>query len=520
MTMKLLQPAGLLAAVLLPAILFFYLQKKQAATYQVPWLDLWEEALREAKGAGRRKIPPSLLLAIQLLAAILMILALSQPIWQEALKGQQVVLALDCSISMKAKIHGRDRFTEARKQASDYVQTLPDSARIMLVLLQEDSRIHLQDGTRDEALKALQEISCTNEALDIGKARALLSSVSGSRILFSDKVLKFGIKQVQVGGELENVGIRGATFDYYSGTLLCRVKNDGTGSRKITVEGQDDQGHRDLQSLTIEGGKEADLSFKMPGQPGLAAARILQEDMLAEDNTYIVPIGNAYKPRILLVGSSPFLREALASLPGIRLETADGLEALKDPYDLYIIAQKVQASLLPREGNVWNLFPPTEMVGGYLKSPEPLEEGNPGPEVDWSMNLAEAYTGETAYLKAREGYRSILLADRKPVMIYGMEAGRKMIDSTLDLNQTNLVLLPDFPILVHTAVDWLTRDTVKGLPVNPPPAFTTGGEATPIQAETQAQNQGPFLIRYLSPALIAGVLVLMLLEMEVYRHGL
>ncbi|MCR4435136.1 MAG: BatA domain-containing protein [Clostridiales bacterium] len=512
--MKFLQPLGFLTALLLPAILLLYFKKKQVVEYRVSWLELWEEVVRETEGLRVGKIRNSLLLVLQLLIGVFIVLSAARPIWVEGFQGERAVVALDCSISMKARENGKTRFEEAREKAMEYVQTLPDRTRITLLVLKSQCGEYLADADKSGAVRALKEMACSNESLDVERAGRLLSAYSGEKAVFTDKDLSLGAREVKVGGRLDNAGITGAKYDYYSGSLQCRVKNYSAAARNIGVEAVDSQGKKALEGITLPSSEEGYVSFKLQGDPGPVTVKITGEDMLEEDNSFVVPLGEEYKTRVLLLGDSPFLQKALESIPGIKLESSGNPEDMQNGYDLCIVARKLEAPQALPACSLWNLFPGEEMKAGKLEQNAALEQG--GEALTVGLSLTGAYAAGGDYLKQGEGYGSILLAGGKPVMTSGVEEGRRMVYSSLDLSRTNLVMLPAFPILVRRTVSWLSEDREKTLPSNPPSGFVTGEEGKDGEAAAAALP----LMHDLKPLLLMAVLLLMAAEPEVYRHEL
>lgn len=512
--MKLLQPLFLLLALFLPVIVLLHFRKKQVLEYRVSWLKFWDEAVREAEGIKNLKIHKYLLLALQLLTGALLVFSAAQPVWVRGFTGERAVVAIDCSISMKARENGETRFEEAKDKAGEYIKTLPSTTRVSILLLENGSKEYVKDVKKATALKLLDDISCTSESLDIGKAKSLLSVYPGEEAVFSDKDLSLGAKTVKVGNRLENLGITGASFDYYSRTLLCRVKNYCAASRDIGIEAADDSGNSDLQSVTVLPGTEESVSFNIKGNPGLVTVKITNEDMLGEDNSFVVPIGDEYKVKTLLLGDSPFLEKALSCIPDIKLETTQSLGEVQKEYDILIIAKKLDMVKLPQDCNIWNLCPAEEMDGNNGEEAVLLEPGNSS--FARSLSMKEVYAAKTDYLKEKKGYTDILSAAGRPVMICGMEGGRRRVLSSLDFSRTNLVMLPDFPVLVHQTIRWLSADREKTFSGNPPPAFVTGAEGKGGKTAPKALP----LMLYLRHLLIVAALLLMAAELEVYRHGL
>lgn len=105
--------------------------------------------VREALGAGsriRRHIPP----ALMLLALTLAIVAAARPLAQITLPTHQrtIMMAIDVSLSMRAKDILPNRMTAAQEAAKTFVQAQPEDVRIGIVTFAGSANL-VQPPTRD-----------------------------------------------------------------------------------------------------------------------------------------------------------------------------------------------------------------------------------------------------------------------------------------------------------------------------------------------------------------------------------
>src|SRR5437763_4923266 len=103
--MGFLTPFGLIALPLLGVILALYLLKLRRPVAPVASLHLWESLTRDREANSLwQRLRVSLLMLLQVLALLVMILALARP-WvpsQEAI-GQSIVIIMDVSASMGSR---------------------------------------------------------------------------------------------------------------------------------------------------------------------------------------------------------------------------------------------------------------------------------------------------------------------------------------------------------------------------------------------------------------------------------
>ncbi|MBF8982527.1 VWA domain-containing protein [Lutibacter sp. B2] len=508
--MKLLNPLGLFLALLLPIIILLHFKKKQIIEQKISNIALWDEVLKEVEGVKSRKINKYFLLMIQILIGILIVVALSKPIWIKGFSGEEITLAIDCSIMMKAEENGKTHFQVAKGKINDYMNHLDDATRINLVLLKKKSEIYLKDSKKQDIKKALKGIKCSNEELNIEYASKFLSTISGKKILITDKEIFLGDQIIKVGKAFENIGITNLNYDYYNNTILCRVKNYGKRKENVVVSMINDQGKKDLQSITVDSNKEKDISFEVFKDSKLLTLKIENKDMLREDNEFIVSLKN--KKKVLLIGKNIFLEKALLSIPHIKAEFINEWDESKTGYDVYIVDQEMDIEKLPKDRSIWSLHP--KFTDGEIQEIAQLNVVND--RFSKSLHMKGIYTKETQFLKEKKGYEPILQADEKTLMLYGMENEQKRIYSTIDFRKTNLVMTPNFPILINHTIDWLLDGNKISYVDHPAVKLVTGENYKNTESKKLKTKTAIFSFTEIIAVLI---LIFMVIEWEVYKRA-
>ncbi len=137
---------------LVPLLLALYLLRLRRARQVVPSTSLWMEAAEDIQAnVPFQRLRLNLLLALQLLALLLVGLAVAQPRFESAAgRGGRTVLLIDRSASMKANDGegNRSRFDDAIKQAVEAIERLhpggwfaDSGGSTMIVSLGETARI-------------------------------------------------------------------------------------------------------------------------------------------------------------------------------------------------------------------------------------------------------------------------------------------------------------------------------------------------------------------------------------------
>ncbi|MFL7808551.1 MAG: VWA domain-containing protein, partial [Anaerolineae bacterium] len=133
--MGFLAPLALALTALSLPILAFYLLKLRRTEQMVSSTFLWQQVLRDRQAnAPWQKLRRNLLLLLQLLALLLLVVALARPYNQTTgrLRGNLVVL-LDASASMQATDVSPTRFEAARRQAERLIADLGTNDTMTLI---------------------------------------------------------------------------------------------------------------------------------------------------------------------------------------------------------------------------------------------------------------------------------------------------------------------------------------------------------------------------------------------------
>jgi Ca-activated chloride channel family protein len=145
-------PELLLALLLVPAAIAVYLlvqRRRNRYVVRFTNVDLLAN-LAPRTPSWRRHVPPVLYVA----AIAALVIALARPSMMVAVPREQatILLSLDVSGSMQATDVDPSRLAAAQKAASDFVDQLPDSFRVGLVVFSTDARIAVAPTTDRAAI--------------------------------------------------------------------------------------------------------------------------------------------------------------------------------------------------------------------------------------------------------------------------------------------------------------------------------------------------------------------------------
>lgn len=237
--MNFYNPWGFLGLISIPMIILMYLLKQKYEEVKVPSLFLWEQALSQSEAYRPwQKLRKNILLFIQILIAILLVIALARPyLMRGAREVGSYILILDRSMSMQAKDEKPNRFEYAKNQMEQLIKNMEPDAEVTVIVMGKEPYV-LINKSRDKntALKMIKEIKVSNEAIDTESTAALVQALyeqsRGKVYLFSDEPILFSnmdTEFIKIGGNSDNCGIVLVSHSKEEEQLaaLVKVKNFG-----------------------------------------------------------------------------------------------------------------------------------------------------------------------------------------------------------------------------------------------------------------------------------------------------
>ena len=150
----------------IPLILFLHSLKPKGTKIRTTTLFLWERVLKE-RPVGKRLgwlLRQNLLLILQILIALILIMALADPsLLRYGSPAGDTVAVIDMSASMKARGRAGSRFDEAQRELLSLIDAMPSDQRMMVIGAGPTARI-LSPFTADK--KRLREVGRTLQPTD------------------------------------------------------------------------------------------------------------------------------------------------------------------------------------------------------------------------------------------------------------------------------------------------------------------------------------------------------------------
>jgi Ca-activated chloride channel homolog len=473
--MTLTTPLGLLALLAIPAIIAIHLFRRRFPPRPVAGLFLWQIARQTPEGGGKlSKLPITASLILECLAALALALILAGARLSSSGVSQHLVVLLDDSASMSAiNAAGQSARDRAVLRVLAELDRLGSAARITLIVSGDRPSVLAGPAAYAvEARPALEkwrpEALHHSLALGIRLARELAAR-TGRVMVMSD--LAPGVRGegeiegalwVSVGEAIANVGITAAertlSPDQGRGAVTLTLGNysDAPARRRVTVSASDKTVlTRDLEIAAVVS------SLTLPLPTGLPAVRVdLSSDALSRDNQVTLA-----EPRPRIVGVENRLREGRGRQALIKaLAAVSGVTQAESGHLVFLEATALDG---PQGAGAWRAGfgrPPA----GWVTPGEPrdfigpfvLEKRHP---LLLGMTLGGVVWAGAAPLA--QGSLRPLASAGDQVLIGSPVVNATRPDPTflfnLDLDRTNLIRSPDWPILISNLVE-LRRQSLPG----------------------------------------------------------
>lgn len=473
------------------AILALYILRLRRRRVEVPAILLWTQVLQDFQAnVPWQRLRKHWLLLVQLLAALLLVLGVSQPYTRAWMySGEAHVLVLDGSASMLATDVSPNRFERARAMAREYIQKMPPGDQAAIVLAGARPRVLCGlTYNRSELLRTLRNANPAetgaNFAESLALAAAMLAPFATPTIeVFTDggfpepRDIDTGRATLQyhtVGGRAENAGIvavdlredRDAPgrFD-----LFVVIRHNSERQRRYTVELWRGDNLIDAQEVTLPPKSEAPVLFRQlipSDRPEELRVRLDARDVLACDNTAYAVLHPAREVRVLLVTQGNlFLETALNLDPRVvvRKVTSPPTAENAQPYDVVVYD---------------NIQPPSPPAGNAVFVGElpdwfpvvPLSPVENSVVVDWHhthaimryVDLASVRLSKATPVLPKSGTETLVEVNEGAVMVSLQKPDRRWLLITFDINSSDLPLRVAFPVMMLNALRWLTAPLESG----------------------------------------------------------
>ncbi len=490
--MSFIYPLGLLGLIGLPILVIIYIIKSKYTEQTVSSTYLWtlsEKFLKRRNPLS--KLSGIISLILQILAVILISLAIAHPIIAVPNSANEYCFILDASGSMNMSKDGETRFERGKREISDIIEESSDGSLYSLVLVGNETRVIFEKSEdKEEALTLLGGLESAYNSADLTEALGIAQGyfnenpslitylVSDKEHSASNNINVINLSRGESNHALSDViythensllEFEGSLISYDKDALLdveLFINSSDTAIAKETVSVVADEKTPFTISANVEIFTEAKI-------------RITSADDFAYDNEYIVyDLKSEGSYNTLIISERPFLIKAMlsnilhAKIDVIKPSQYNG----QSGYGLYIF-DSVEESLiseLPKDGSVWLMNIQGSVNGaGYSVQGAVDFEGSETLSLSTSTSslskaLAKDLPGEgihiTRYVKCGfyRNFTNIFTYKGNPIVFAGSTTdGVREVVFAFDIHDSNLPLLSDYAILMRNLVNYSFPDVVE-----------------------------------------------------------
>lgn len=499
----------------LPFITFLYFLKLKRREMVVASTFLWGQAIKDLRvNSPFQKLRMNLLLFLQLLIAALIIFTLARPRASVGnLGGRDLVILIDRSASMGAKLDGSTRFQRAQREASRLIEDMANNDRALVIAFDMSPRIiEPFNNSKRTLTQALSGLKCSdkgtrlNDALELAFKVAQGDSEGRPREvhLFSDGVaeelgrvltqaerergklpetagelrarLPKGVQlhYVQTGQDQDNYGITGIdlrrTMDREALLqLFVGLVNESSTERELGVDIKLDGELIESRSVSLSQGAVTSLVIDSDRlKAGQIEVSLEVEDGLDIDNRAFAVARPRQELSTLLVSpGNRFMENALETMRFVRYKVLDAAAYEDDDpvlaeYDV-IIFDRCRPKLMPPAGCLFiNALPPYKRLnwGKELKFPRIVDWNETHPVCAY-VNFDNLEPLKMRGLRLSEGDEALVDSEGGPLVSVIREGGRDSLLLSFDILESRWPFQAGFPIFLANTLRWLGGESAR-----------------------------------------------------------
>ncbi len=493
--MKFLAPGAFIFTISLLVILLFYILKKKRVEHRISSTILWDRFLSETQANSPfQKLRKHILMFIQMLLALLIVLALTRPFFEgkQTMYGLNVVI-IDASASMLSTDVRPNRFEQSKLDAKKLIESLEPGARAILVRMGSTTEIAQTTTTQQSLLiSALDNLKPSHGPASVDEAFQLAESliknptatinseegfsfIPGARIhLFSDGGL----------GSLEELATKNLPISYYpigvSGTNLAITSTDIRSSaidpklQSLFVEVKNFSTNKTYGILSVSfegseiGNKALELDPKASGQSifnvrqeknGKYEIQLSCDDDLQVDNKswIISKLPSAVKVLMVSPGNA-FLEKAISGIEGVELTIEKSFpKKLETKFDTIVVDRVSPPTEFKNNHCLWINTQPVSWFNNTSVIEAPIATSyNQTHPVFRFVSLDQILIARSQKVKLPYWGSTILQATETPLVFEGEINGTKQLWIGFDLLESSWPREVSFPIFITNAINWLS----------------------------------------------------------------
>lgn len=473
--MQFLNPWGFLYGGSIAIIIILYMLKPRHTELVVSSTYLWDRTLKDMEASRPwQKLKNNILMILQILIAILLVLAIARPyIAATSVHGDMVVL-LDCSGSMQADDIAPTRFEKAKSEVLKLIDGMLPGQRMAIVSMGSNGQI-IAEATEEKAnlRRLVEDLQPENggggESEAFSMASALATNLKDAQvIIYSDTQFSTdsdNYHPIVINGDGKNAAIDRVSYSVQDGEIIALSKiNSFDYAGNLALECWADEKLVDVKEVSIKNGEALDIYWRgIPNGTKVIKVAMDVDDNLSLDNeAFAVVEGDSLYRALLVSNGNVFLERALEQYRGLEI-TKTGPEQVENlsGYDIYIL-DGTEPQSLPTDGHIIFLNPKEDIEVFDVSGGSEFSPGSITPirsaladELLAFTRLDDVYISRGIAITPPKWAETIVKSGDNPLMIAGELGSRKVSLFLFDIQRSDLPLKADFPILIQNILGWM-----------------------------------------------------------------
>ena len=490
-----------------------YLLDRSRRRVVVSTLRFWTAADQPTAVQRRKHIQQPISLLLQLIAMLLLLLAISQlRVGTEAAAARRHVLVLETSAWMASRANGQTLMDAARARARAYLRAIPSSDQVMIIRANalatpvtpfESDRRKLEAAIAQSepaagSLNIEQALAVARTAQANSNGRGEIVFIGSGRVNESDAAPEktANLRVLPVGGTSDNlglrkIGLRRSETDPEVWDILVSVKNYGSRDREAVLSAAVSNSPAGAQRILIPPNSEREATFNYRTRAaGILKLRLLPNDAFPDDNHAQVELPAEQPLTVTVYSDQP---EQLKPILAANKQIA----AVYKPVSQYsasdkglVLLDRFRPSSRPTAPSIW-IDPPAD------NSPIPVRARvTSPPQLRWrtdniigaGLRTRDVHLPAVSVFNTAPGDIPVAEVDQGPVIV-ARPTNPKIV--TIGFQPAAIRYELATPLLFANIFRWMEPDTFLEKQINTQPVGTVNVSVAP--------GTDPATIRVLRP---------------------
>lgn len=428
---------------------------------------LWNQVMNEWQAAPwLQKLQQNVLFWLQIIALILLMLALTKPFWYiNGLKGDHIIFVVDPSASMSAIDKGEmTRFDSTKREILEMLKQRHNEDITMIIAGERPDMILNREKDGQKMNQTVKNLTLTYGHENMDRAFKLAESVAKDKQtvihVFSDHVKETDLASTKtlasihvhnIGEKQDNLSIVSLGVAPQADKIIgaAVIENQMKSNKRILLSVHNEANELYKKEVIIPAHEQVVIQIPDLPKSKYYKAQINSEDIYPVDDQMVAIYQNE-RPTVFAIGHvNPFFIKGLQTI-GI-----DAVQLRKeDEWD------KVDGGIVLTEGlpeKEWPNRPLIVVNKGDKKRLDQSVTTKKDPLLEF-VELNKVYI-QQASAPIKGNWETIASSGDRPLIQKGMRNGYPIIQLNFALEDSDWPLQPSFPIFLYNSYQWLSQQS-------------------------------------------------------------